>query len=117
MPPPPESGSVPELRLIVTTFTKEADATGVIRTLLAEELIACGTLLHRARSIYLWKGEIEDAEEIVVLLKTGAAIARAAAARLKELHPYETPEVLTLAPETADAAYARWVESSCREST
>jgi periplasmic divalent cation tolerance protein len=112
MPQPEQSSSVP-LRCIVTTFAKESDATGAIRTLLAERLIACGTLLHRARSIYLWKGEIEDSEEIVVVLKTSASTAKNAIPRLKELHPYEMPEILVFTPETADAAYARWVSDTC----
>jgi periplasmic divalent cation tolerance protein len=111
--PPPEASPAPELRLIVTTFAKESDATGTIRTLLAEELIACGTLLHRARSIYLWKDQIEDAEEIVVVLKTTTCAAGRAASRLRELHPYEVPEILTFTPETADAAYEHWVKTSC----
>jgi periplasmic divalent cation tolerance protein len=111
--PPPEASLVPELRLIVTTFAKESDATGTIRTLLSEELIACGTLLHRARSIYIWKDQIEDAEEIVVVLKTAACVAGRVASRLRELHPYEVPEILTFTPEAADAAYAHWVKKSC----
>ncbi len=103
----------PDLRCIVTTFAKEPDAIGAIRTLLAESLIACGTLLPPARSIYMWKGKIEDSEEIVAVLKTSVSTAEKAAARLKEMHPYETPEILIFTPEAADAAYAQWVSDTC----
>jgi len=100
---------VPELKLLVTTFAKEEQATGVVRTLVRERLVACGTLLRGARSIYVWQDQLEDADEIVVLFKTTAAAVPKAAERLKELHPYECPEILVLSPECANAAYAQWV--------
>jgi periplasmic divalent cation tolerance protein len=105
--------SPPELRLLVTTFAKEEQATEVVRTLVREQLIACGTLLRGARSIYVWKDNLEDCEEIVVLLKTTAGRAADASARLKALHPYEVPEILTYTPEAADATYAQWIADSC----
>jgi periplasmic divalent cation tolerance protein len=103
-----------ELRLLVTTFAKEEQATEIVRTLVRERHVACGTLLRGARSIYVWQDQLEDAEEIVVHFKTTAAAAPKAAARLKELHPYDVPEILVLAPDCADAAYAQWVgENVC----
>ncbi len=103
----------PELKLLVTTFAKEEHATAIARTLVRERLVACGTLLRGARSIYVWQGQLEDSDEIVVLFKTTADAAPKAAARLQELHPYECPEILVLSPECANAAYARWVGDSC----
>jgi periplasmic divalent cation tolerance protein len=98
-----------EIRILVTTFSKEEQATEVVRTLVREQLVACGTLLRGARSIYVWQGNLEDTEEIVVIFKTTATAAPAAAARLKELHPYEVPEILVLSAESTNAAYALWV--------
>ncbi len=100
---------VPEFKILVTTFAKEADATTAVRTLVIEKLAACGTLLHRARSIYIWEGKIEDAEEIVVWIKTTAAQAPAAAARLRELHPYACPEILALDAASLNPAYSAWI--------
>lgn len=102
----------PEVRVLVTTFAREGDATSAVRTLVLERLAACGTLIHRARSIYAWKGNLEDIEEIVVWIKTTADRAEAAAARLRELHPYECPEILAMAPECLNPAYAAWVAES-----
>jgi periplasmic divalent cation tolerance protein len=102
----------PEIKILVTTFAREGDATSAVRTLVLERLAACGTLIHRARSIYIWKDEIHDAEEIVVWIKTTAERAATAAARLKEIHPYECPEILTLVPESLNPAYAAWVAES-----
>jgi len=97
------------IQILVTTFSKEEEAAEVVRTLVREQLAACGTLLRGARSIYVWQGNLEDSEEIVVILKTTAEAAPAAATRLKELHPYEVPEILILTPECANPAYAGWI--------
>lgn len=101
--------SPPELRILVTTFAKEEQAAEIIRTLVRERLAACGTLIRNARSIYAWQEGLEDSEETVVLFKTTVDAAPAAARRLKELHPYEVPEILQLAAGCANAAYGRWV--------
>jgi periplasmic divalent cation tolerance protein len=101
--------SASEIRILVTTFAKEEHATDIVRTLVREQLVACGTLLRGARSIYVWQGNLEDAEEIVVIFKTTAEAAPSAAARLKELHPYEVPEILLYEAESLNPAYTKWV--------
>ena len=102
----------PEVRILVTTFAREGDATTAVRTLVLERLAACGTLIHRARSIYVWEGKLADAEEIVVWIKTTAERAADAATRLREIHPYECPEILTLSPESLNPAYTAWIHES-----
>jgi periplasmic divalent cation tolerance protein len=106
--------SPPELRIIVTTFSKEEQAKEVVRSLVREQLVACGTLTRGARSIYFWQGEIHDSDEIVATFKTTAKNAPAATARLQELHPYEVPEILVLTPECANAAYGQWVADNVK---
>ncbi len=112
MPPLPDSNDAFEIRCIVTTFAKEEHATEVIRSLLREELIACGTLLRGARSIYVWKDNLEDTEEVVVIIKTTPEAAPAAAARLKELHPYENPQILLHHVESLNSDYTAWVREN-----
>lgn len=102
----------PEVSLLLTSFAREADATGAVRTLVNERLVACGTLLHQARSIYVWEEKIADTDEILVLLKTTPDRAEAAAARLREIHPYECPEILALDAASLNPAYAAWLAAS-----
>ena len=98
------------IRLVLTTFASPEDAENVIRVLVEERLVACGTLLPGARSIYRWKDKIEDAVETVVFLKTTTERLPDLTRRLKELHPYETPEMITLDPEAVSGEYAAWVK-------
>lgn len=111
--PPLPPDKTPRVVLILSTFEREEDATEIIRTLLAEHLIACGTITRGARSIYAWKGKIHDTQEILVLFKTSPDLATAAAARLDELHPYEVSEILTLTA-AASQDYAEWCASAGR---
>lgn len=97
------------IRLVLTTFATGEDAATVVRKLVEEKVAVCGTILPGARSIYAWKGAVEDTEEVMVFLKTAAEKFPALQARLLELHPYETPEILALDPTGVSADYAAWV--------
>lgn len=100
--------------LVLTTLADGESAAEIARTLVNEQLAACGTILPAARSIYRWRDAIEDASETLLLLKTTDSLAGALEDRLRELHPYDTPEILAIEPARAFAPYAEWVRGSCR---
>jgi periplasmic divalent cation tolerance protein len=99
------------IRLVLTTFANAEDAAKAVRILVDEQIIACGTILPGARSIYRWKAAIEDSEEAVVLLKTSAERFPVLEERLRAIHPYETPEIVALDPTAVSKDYAEWVVS------
>lgn len=101
------------IRLLLTTFEDPDAAAAVIRTLVEERRIACGSILPGVRSIYRWQDTIEDSAEVMVLLKTTAAALPGLRDRLQDLHPYETPEILTLDPSGVSPAYADWLAQQC----
>jgi len=98
--------------IVFTTFATEDDAARVVRALVDERLIACGNLLPGARSLYRWKGAIEDTREVVVLLKTRKQDWTALLSRLHELHPYETPECVAVRIAAGAPRYMAWLEES-----
>ena len=100
-----------EILLAFTTFRDEADAARVVRALVEERLIACGNLLPGARSIYAWRGGVEDGSEVVVLMKTRKQDWTALLSRLHELHPYETPELIAVRVAAGAPRYMEWLES------
>lgn len=102
----------PEIRLILTTFAEEAVASAIVRTLLQEGLIACGSLIPGVKSIYRWKGALEESAEVQAVLKTSPETASRCMARLAELHPYEVPEIIELEPKAVSGPYAAWVRDS-----
>jgi len=60
----------PTALVVLTTLASEADARALVTALLADRLIACGTLLPGGRSLYRWQGKMTEEAEVVVLLKT-----------------------------------------------
>ncbi len=97
------------IRIALTTFPNQSAAANAVRTLVSDGLAACGTILPGAQSIYQWQGKIEESNEVVVIFKLAAAETDAFSCRLKELHPYDVPELVFLKPEAVDPAYERWV--------
>jgi len=95
----------------ITTFTDEATAELTIRKLVEERLVACGTLIPKAKSIYCWQGKIEESNEVVVFLKTTMTLQAVCMGRLQALHPYEIPEILVMEPAAVSESYAAWVQN------
>lgn len=98
--------------LVITTFPDAEAAAGVIRTLVEEKLAACGNIIPGVRSLYVWEGKMEDASEVMVVLKTEGALYAKLEKRLLKLHPYETPEVLALEAGAVNRAYAEWIAAA-----
>jgi len=97
--------------LVLSTFPDEESAAVAARTLVEENLAACGTIIPGVRSIYRWQGAIEDAREVLVIFKTPRESEPLLRARLAALHPYEVPEIVGLEPDSIHEPYARWVLS------
>lgn len=95
--------------VVLTTLATEDDAVALVRALLDRHLVACGTILPAARSLYRWEGSIEDAREAVVLLKTVSERVPELERAFAELHPYEVPELLVLPVSAGLARYVGWV--------
>lgn len=95
--------------VVLTTVSNEEEAVRLVRGLLERRLIACGTLIPGARSIYRWEGKIADEKEVVVLLKTRSAVVQALQGAFQELHPYKMPELLVLSVDSGLEKYLEWI--------
>jgi periplasmic divalent cation tolerance protein len=101
----------------VVVFVTTPDARVARRlsdALVGERLAACVTALPGARSTYRWKGKVERAREVVLVIKTRAALAKRLERRVRELHPYDTPEILALPVVLGEKRYLTWIEESTR---
>lgn len=97
------------IRFAVTTFPSEEVASRIVRELVEKRFAACGTLIPGARSIYRWKGELQDDTEVLAVFKMSASGFARFELALRELHPYETPEIAAFDPASISADYASWV--------
>lgn len=98
----------------ITALGNEADARALVTALVQDRIIACGTLLGNARSIYHWEGSIREESEVVVLLKTDAAKWDALRAAVERHHPYDVPELLALPVTHGLERYLSWLASEVR---
>lgn len=102
-----------EILLVISTFPDAATAQSIARELVTEKLAACANITAPVQSIYHWEGKIEDAQETMVFFKTHTRTFPAFQARLRELHPYDVPEIVALRIADGLPAYMSWVSESC----
>lgn len=100
--------------LVLTTLPDEATATRIARDLVARGLAGCVSIGAPVRSIYRWQGELQDAREVPLTIKTSAAAYDALSAALRAAHPYELPEIIALPVERGLDEYLTWVDECTR---
>ena len=102
-----------ESLIVFTTFGDAAAARNTAYRLVEEHLAACANIVPQIESIYRWKGKIESSSEVFVIIKTTHGRLRQLEQRLRELHPYEVPEIVAL--EICDGLpdYLNWIVESC----
>ena len=99
-------------RQVTTTLPDRDAANRLGRRLVEERLAACAQVVGPVSSVYWWQGEVESAGEWYCHLKTIVSKVEELIVRIRELHPYDTPEILALPITEADEAYLRWVAES-----
>lgn len=95
----------------ITTLGSESDARALVTALVEDRLIACGTLLPGARSIYRWETRVVEESEVVVLLKTDTTRWDALRNAVERRHPYQVPELLALPVTDGLERYLSWIAS------
>jgi periplasmic divalent cation tolerance protein len=96
----------------LVTAPSAAVAEMLVRTIVEERLAACGNIVPGIISIYRWDGAVQRDEEVLIIFKMAMSAAAAFVGRVRELHPYDVPEVVVLQPTDVLPAYARWVLDS-----
>lgn len=101
-----------QLVLVLTTLPAAHDAAAFARTLIAERLAACVSLLPPMTSCYRWEGQVQEEGERQLVIKTTRARVGSLQHRVAALHPYDVPEWLVIPVADASKAYGAWVRES-----
>ncbi|MDL4817953.1 divalent-cation tolerance protein CutA [Actinomadura opuntiae] len=94
---------------VTTTTDARSEAAGLARSAVAERLAACAQLVGPIASTYWWEGEIESAEEWMVVFKTTADRFDELATLITDLHSYDTPEIIATPVVAGSLDYLAWV--------
>ena len=100
--------------LVLTNLPDRAAADRLAQALVERRLAACVNILAPCRSVYRWKGMVESAEEVPVLIKTALDRYSDLEAAIRSLHPYELPEVVAVPLTAGLPAYLDWVAAETR---
>ena len=105
-----------EALLVVTNCPDDAVAERIALALVEQGFAACVNQLAAVRSIYRWQGNVERANEVPLLIKTTRERYGDVEHAIRQLHPYEVPEIIALSIAAGHAAYLRWIEAETARS-
>ncbi|HEY8591438.1 MAG TPA: divalent-cation tolerance protein CutA [Sphingomicrobium sp.] len=97
---------------VYAIFADAEEAARIGRTVIEERLAACINILAPVTSIYRWKGEVEEAQEVAAILKTSSGSVDRLITRIAGLHSYDVPCIVTWPIDKVLSSYAAWVEDS-----
>lgn len=96
--------------LVTAPDAETGEAIG--RTLVEERLAACVNVVPGVRSVYRWQGRVLAEAEVLLVIKTRKARFEELERRVRELHPYDVPEVVGVGVEAVSSDYGRFIEEN-----
>ncbi len=101
---------------ITTTTDKKREAEDIAKKLIEKRLVSCAQILGPIKSIYWWKGRIEESEEWMIFFKTKKGLFKKVESAIKEIHSYEVPEIIAVPILEGSKDYLNWIESETQKS-
>ena len=95
------------------TVPDKASGEKIARALVEERLAACVNLVPGLSSVYRWEGKIQQEAECLLIIKSAVEFEKLRA-RIKALHPYELPEIISVPIGQGDHAYLQWLTDNSK---
>jgi len=96
--------------IVFITVDSQETAQKIANKLLTERKVACANILPKVESHYWWQGKIESANELLLIVKTRAALLDELIALVKQIHPYAVPEIIALPIIGGNEDYLKWID-------
>lgn len=103
--------------VVLCTCASAVEARRIAGDIVGKRLAACVNLLPAIRSIYHWKGAIEESDETLMIIKTARPLFEQLRAELGRLHSYEVPEIVALPIIDGSASYLGWIDQELARGT
>ncbi|KAM5331208.1 protein CutA homolog isoform 5-T5 [Glossophaga mutica] len=101
--------------IVFVNCPNEQIARDIARAVLGKKLAASVNILPEASSLYFWNGEIEEATEILLLMKTKTSKVHMLSSYVRLVHPFEIPEIFSLPMDQGDVHYLKWLKEGMEE--
>ena len=102
---------------IITTTDKKEDAEGIARALIEKRLAGCVQIVGPITSTYWWRENIVKAEEWLCLIKSRKDLYEELEKSIREIHPYETPEIIALPITAGSKDYIKWLSNELKRTS
>jgi periplasmic divalent cation tolerance protein len=96
--------------VVLSTCGSAEEAERIARSLVEKRLAACVSLIPGVRSIYRWKGAIEDSQEVLLVIKSSRALLNELRMEIEKMHTNEVPEVIAMQIVDGAEAYLAWMD-------
>ena len=100
--------------LVLSTFPETASVKSVAEKLVNEKLAACVNIVSGVQSIFRWQDKIDNVNENILIIKTKDNLYDELEARIKELHPYELPEIVSVPIDKGLNKYLDWISENTK---
>ena len=103
-----------KVMMVFTNMPDQASAELLAAALVEQRVAACVNVLMPAQSVFRWKGHVESASEVPLVIKTTAERYPMLEQAILAGHPYELPEIVAVPVEQGLPAYLEWVAAETR---
>ncbi len=100
--------------VVFITSDKSKIVKRITDTLLREKLCACVSCVKGVKSSYHWKGKVMKASETLMIIKTKKTLLSTLIKRVKKLHDYEVPEIISFDIKESNPDYLQWIETETK---
>ncbi len=98
--------------VVFITAPDENTAADIARVLVGNGLAACVNIVRNIRSIYKWQGKMEDESEVLMIVKTSRDKFSALEAKVRKMHPYDVPEIVSVPITQGSDPYIEWLSNA-----
>jgi periplasmic divalent cation tolerance protein len=103
-----------EFIIIFITAPSKKEARRIISVLINKKLIACGNILEGVDSNFIWKGKLDKARELLIILKTRRNLFKRIVSEVEKVHSYEVPEIIAMPIIDGSKEYLKWINENVK---
>ncbi|MCX5711962.1 MAG: divalent-cation tolerance protein CutA [Candidatus Omnitrophica bacterium] len=100
--------------IVLVTCPNLKEAEKIAAELVRLKLAACVSIIENIKSIYRWKGKIEQSKELLLIIKTKKSMVPKLIKKVRSLHSYEVPEIIAVPVTRGNSDYLEWINDSVR---